>query len=125
MPGSILGTSVRRVEDPELLVGTAEFVDDLELPGVLHLAFVRSTEAHARLLGVDVADARAMPGVVDVFVASDVNLPVYEGFMVLNEHASRPPLATDKVRFVGDTIAVVVAESRVAAIDATEAVIVD
>jgi carbon-monoxide dehydrogenase large subunit len=125
MPGSILGTSVRRVEDPELLVGTAEFVDDLDIPGVLHLAFVRSTVAHARLLGVDVADTRAMPGVVDVFVAADLDLPLYEGFMALNEHAKRPPLATEKVRFVGDTIAVVVAESRVAAVDAAETVIVE
>src|SRR3954452_12599371 len=98
MPGSILGTSVRRVEDPELLVGTAEFVDDLDLPGVLHLAFVRSTEAHARLLSVDVADARAMPGVVDVFVAADLDLPPYEGLMTLNEQAKRPPLAVGKVR---------------------------
>jgi carbon-monoxide dehydrogenase large subunit len=125
MPGSILGTSVRRVEDPDLLVGAARFVDDLPIDGALHLVFVRSTSAHARIEHIDTADAKAMPGVKAVFVAADLNLPRYEGLMVLNEQAKRPPLTDDKVRFVGDTIAAVVAETRTQAVDAAEAVIVE
>jgi carbon-monoxide dehydrogenase large subunit len=125
MPGSILGTSVRRVEDPDLLVGAAQFVDDLPLDGSLHLVFVRSTAAHARILGIDTTEARPMPGVEGVFTAKDLNLPSYEGLMVLNEQAKRPPLTDDKVRFVGDTVAAVVAETRTQALDAADAVIVD
>ena len=125
MPGSILGTAVRRVEDPDLLLGLAQFVDDLPLAGALHLAFVRSTYAHVRIVAVDVTEAQAMPGVVGVFVADDLQLPPYEGLMQLNAQCLRPPLAVDKVRFVGDTIAVVVAETRAAAADAVEAVVVD
>jgi carbon-monoxide dehydrogenase large subunit len=58
MPGSILGTAVRRVEDPDLLLGRAQFVDDLAIDGILELAFVRSPYAHARIVSVDVDDAR-------------------------------------------------------------------
>ena len=125
MPGSILGTAVRRVEDPDLLLGRAEFVDDLRVPDALHLVFVRSSYAHARVLLVDGDDARAMPGVVAVFTAADLDLPLYEGLIKLNERCARPPLAVDKVRFVGDAVAAVVAETREAAVDAAEAVIVE
>ncbi|MCU1427867.1 MAG: carbon monoxide dehydrogenase [Actinomycetia bacterium] len=125
MPGSILGTAVVRVEDPDLLTGRANFVDDLPISGVLHLTFVRSPVAHARVRSVDMADARAMPGVVAVFAAEDLGLPPYQGLMVLNPACERQPLATDKVRFVGDAVAVIAAESRAAAIDAAEAVVVD
>src|SRR5882757_4454139 len=125
MPGSILGTAVRRVEDPDLLVGRAEFVDDLSIDGVLHLHFVRSSYAHARLVSIDVDDARAMPGVVAVYTAADLGLPPYEGLMEVNAQCVRPPLAETKVRFVGDAVAVVVAETRAAAADAAEAVIVE
>src|SRR6478735_4724599 len=124
MPGSILGTAVRRVEDPDLLLGRAEFVDDLPIDGVLHLHFVRSSYAHARLVSI-ADDARAMPGVVAVFTAGDLGLPPYEGLMQLNAQCVRPPLAETKVRFVGDAVAVVVAETRAAAADAAEAVIVE
>ena len=125
MPGSILGTAVRRVEDPDLLLGQAQFVDDLPLAGALHLAFVRSPAAHARVLGIDAEAARAMPGVVAVFTAADLELPPYEGLMQLNAQCARPPLAIDKVRFVGDTVAAVLAETRAAAMDAAEAVVVE
>ena len=125
MPGSLLGTAVRRVEDPDLLVGRAQFVDDLPIDGVLHLHFVRSSYAHARLVSIDTHDTLAMPGVVAVFTASDLGLPPYEGLMQLNAACSRPPLAEDKVRFVGDAVAVVVAETRAEAADAAEAVIVE
>src|SRR4051812_49258159 len=125
MPGSILGTAVRRVEDPDLLLGRAEFVDDLELDGALHLHFVRSTYAHARLISIDADDTRALPGVVAVFTAADLGLPPYEGLMALNAQCVRPPLADDKVRFVGDAVAVVVAETRAQAADAADAVVVE
>jgi carbon-monoxide dehydrogenase large subunit len=125
MPGSILGTAVRRVEDPDLLLGRAQFVDDLLLDGVLHLHFVRSTYAHARLVSIDVDDARAMPGVVAVYTAADLGLPPYEGLMEVNAQCVRPPLAETKVRFVGDAVAVVVAETSAAAADAAEAVVVE
>jgi len=125
MPGSILGTAVRRVEDPDLLVGRAEFVDDLAIDGVLHLHFVRSSYAHARLVSIDADDARAMPGVVAVFTAADLGLAPYEGLMQLNAQCVRPPLAETKVRFVGDAVAVVVAETRAAAADAAEVVVVE
>jgi carbon-monoxide dehydrogenase large subunit len=125
MPGSILGTAVRRVEDPDLLLGRARFVDDLPIDGVLHLHFVRSNYAHARLGPVDTSGARAMPGVVAVFTAADLGLPPYEGLMQLNARCARPPLAEGKVRFVGDAVAVVVARSRAEAADAAEAVVVE
>jgi len=124
MPGSILGTAVRRVEDPDLLVGDARFVDDMTLEGALHLVFVRSTYAHARIVSIDADGARAMPGVAGVFTAADLQLPPYEGLMTLNDKCKRPPLADGKVRFVGDTVAAVLAETRTAAVDAAEAVIV-
>jgi len=125
MPGSILGTAVRRVEDPDLLVGDARFVDDLTLEGALHLVFVRSTYAHARIVSIDADGARAMPGVAGVFTAADLQLPPYEGLMTLNDKCKRPPLADGKVRFVGDTVAAVLDETRTAAVDAAEAVIVE
>ena len=125
MPGSILGTAVRRVEDPDLLLGRARFVDDLPIDGVLHLEFVRSSYAHARLVSIDAEEARAMPGVVAVFTGADLGLPPYEGLMEVNAQCVRPPLAQEKVRFVGDAVAVVVAETRTAATDAAEAVIVE
>ena len=125
MPGSILGTAVRRVEDPDLLTGRATFVDDLEFDDALHLTFVRSPTAHARIRRIDVDDAAKMPGVVGVFTASDLDIPPYAGLMVVNERCARMPLTQDKVRFVGDTVAAVVAATKEAAVDAAEAVIVD
>jgi carbon-monoxide dehydrogenase large subunit len=124
-PGSLLGNAVPRVEDPDVLLGRARYVDDLDVPGVLHLAFVRSTVAHARLVSVEVAEAGAMPGVVAVFTSADLDVPVAPGLMVVNPGFARPPLATGKVRFVGDMVAAVVAETRSAAADAAEQVVVD
>jgi aerobic carbon-monoxide dehydrogenase large subunit len=125
VPGSILGTAVRRVEDPDLLTGRATFVDDLPLGDALHLTFVRSSAAHARVRSIDTTDAAAMPDVVAVFTAADLDLPLFEGLMVVNPACARPPLATDKVRFVGDPVAVVVSTTRAAGLDASEHVVVD
>jgi carbon-monoxide dehydrogenase large subunit len=124
--GSILGNPVLRKEDPGILTGVTEYLDDLEVPGgLLHVAFVRSTIAHARLESVDLGAARAMPGVVAVYAHGDLDVPDHHGFVMLPPTMNRPPLATGKVRFVGDIVAMVVAESKAAALDAAEAVIVD
>jgi carbon-monoxide dehydrogenase large subunit len=125
MVGSILGTRVLRVEDPDLLMGRGTYVGDLPIPGLAHAAFVRSPMAHARIDAIDAAGAIAAPGVLGVFTAPDLLLRPYHGFMVLNEACIRPPLAIDKVRFVGEPVAVVIAESMAAAVDATELVVVD
>src|SRR5579884_322460 len=125
MPGSLLGNAVPRVEDPDLLVGRSTFVDNLPISGALHLVFVRSTLPHARLREIDTSAAASMPGVVGVFSAAELDLPAFQGFMSLNDACARPPLATDKVRFVGEPVAAVLAESRAAGEDAAEAVIVD
>ena len=114
MPSSILGTRVVRVEDPDLIMGRGSFVDDVAVPGLTHLAFVRSPMAHARILGIDTAEAARQPGVLAVLTAADLakdGIGPFHPFMVLNDHCRRPPLADGKVRFVGEPVAVVVAET--------------
>jgi carbon-monoxide dehydrogenase large subunit len=125
MVGSILGTRVLRVEDPDLLTGKGTYIGNLRVPGLTHAAFVRSPAAHARIGSIDVSEARRAPGVVAVLTAADLGIEPFHGFMVLNAHCARPPLATDKVRFVGEPVALVVADSAAAAEDATELVVVD
>ncbi len=126
MPGSLIGTEVRRVEDPDLLVGETTFIDNLRIDGMLHVAFVRSPYANADILGVDVTDAIAAPGVVAVLTAADLELKPFHLFgRGLHEACARAPLATDRVVFVGDPVAIVAATSKSAAIDAAELVIVD
>jgi carbon-monoxide dehydrogenase large subunit len=128
---SVVGTRQLRREDAVLLTGEARFVDDLHVPGALHAKLVRSPFAHARIRSIDTSAALAIPGVVAVFSGADLRhdwkapLPcawhVTEN-IVYPEHY---PLAVDEVRFVGDGVAVVVAESAAAARDAMEAVVVD
>ncbi len=125
MPGSILGTEVRRVEDLELLLGQGTFVDNLESSGVAHAVFVRSPFAHARITGIDTSEAAAAPGVLAVFTADDLGREPLSGFADVNEKAGRAALAVDKVRYVGDPVALVVAETRAQAMDAAELVDVD
>ena len=114
-----------RREDPAILVGEARYFDDLAVDGLLHAQFVRSTVAHGRLLGIETAEAAAAPGVVGVYTAEDLGLAPILGFVMLPPTLARPPLARDRVRFVGEAIAVVVAETRSAAVDAAELVIAD
>ncbi|WP_300011179.1 xanthine dehydrogenase family protein molybdopterin-binding subunit [Pseudonocardia sp.] len=125
MAGSILGTSVRRVEDLDLITGAGTYVGNLPLDGGLYLHFVRSPLAHGRITGIATAAAAAAPGVVAVFTADDLDLPAHHGLMVVNPDLPRPPLATGRVRFVGEAVAVVVAESAAAGADAAELVEVD
>ncbi len=118
---SILGNEVRRVEDPRMLSEGGTYVADIPLEGAAHVVFVRSPIAHARLLSVHTGDARSMPGVVDVVVGDDLDLdprPPMAGDAAM----SRPLLATGKVRFVGEAVAAVVAETVEQATDAAEAV---
>lgn len=128
------GKPIRRNEDPRLLTGQALFTDDVHLPGMLHVAFVRSSYAHAWLRGVDVAAAQAMPGVVGVYTAADLGAYWKPGPLLLPpppianrvfNQRTQVPLAKDKVRHVGEPIAVVVAESRYLAEDAAERVVVE
>jgi carbon-monoxide dehydrogenase large subunit len=126
MPGSLLGTEVRRVEDPELMRGEGTYVDNLDLgTQVLHLAFVRSPLPHARITSIETAAAVGAPGVVAVFAGDDLEIPPIQGLAVVNPRCPRPPLAIGKVRFVGDIVAVVVGRSKAAAVDAVELVEVD
>jgi aerobic carbon-monoxide dehydrogenase large subunit len=125
MATSILGTSVIRLEDPAFLTGATTYIDNLDLSGVLHLAFVRSTVALGRILSFTTDQAWSMPGVVGVFRAEDLNIPPHHAFMATNEAVKRPPLATGMVHFVGDPVAVVVARTKSEAVDAAETVIVD
>lgn len=124
---SILGTEVRRVEDPDLLRGRGTFVGDLDLddPDVLHAVFVRSPVAHARIAGIDAAEAVAADGVVGVFTADDLGSDPVPPFAQIHDRVARTALAVDRVRFVGDPVALVVARSRAAAVDAADLVDVD
>jgi aerobic carbon-monoxide dehydrogenase large subunit len=126
------GASIKRSEDPRILTGTGRYVDDIKLPGMLHAAFVRSPLAHARVLSVDASAARELPGVVAVYTGAELEamtVPGPETLMALLGWQGPTPeftlLATDKVRFAGDPVAVVVAESRYLAEDGCELVEVD
>ncbi|HEY6296445.1 MAG TPA: xanthine dehydrogenase family protein molybdopterin-binding subunit [Streptosporangiaceae bacterium] len=126
------GASIKRSEDPRILTGTGRYVDDIKLPGMLHAAFVRSPMAHARVLSVDASAARALPGVVAVLTGADLEtmtVPGPDPLLGLMGWKGPSPeftlLATDKVRLVGDPVAIVVAESRYLAEDGCELVEVE
>src|SRR6266550_3635628 len=123
--GSILGNAVRRKEDPGVLRGETQYFDDLAFDAMAHVVFVRSTVAHARLAQVDTTEAAAMPGVLGVYTVDNLELPDQQGFAMLPPVFNRPPLARGVVRFVGDVVAAVVAETRAQAVDAAELVVVD
>ena len=132
MSGKSIGARVLRYEDARLLTGRGEFVDDIRLPFMLHAAFVRASFAHARVKGIDASAALAMPGVHAVFTAADM----YRGMqttrlpmLVPNPHSkisrTQFALAQSEVCYVGEPIAIVVAESRYLAEDAAAMVAVD
>lgn len=124
---SVLGTRVLRREDPALLRGAGRFVADLpELADAAVLTYVRSTVAHARIVEVDIQGALDQPGVIAVFTAADLDLaPPSPRLPWVPAEMARPWLAVDRVRFVGEPVAVVVAETAAAGVDAAEAVIVE
>jgi len=127
----LFGASVKRQEDPRLVTGKATYTDDVTLPGMVHAVFVRSPHAHARITRIDVAAARRAPGVVAVFSGADLAGkmgPIPCAWLIPNSELKTPPypaIATDLVRYVGDAVAVVVAEDRYAAKDAAELVRVE
>ena len=126
---SILGTRVLRTEDPRFLTSGGVYTEDVvdeRLTGACHVFFVRSPVAHARIGGIDVSAALSAPGVVAAFTAADVAdlAPIKPGAM-FNQQMSRPILAADKVRFVGDPVAMVVTEQAYQGEDAIELVDVD
>ena len=125
--GSLLGNAVVRLEDPTLLTGSGKYVDDLDCPGAAHVVFVRSSVAHGTMRSVDIEAARSMPGVLAVYHAGgdDLGLAPFQSFPMLPESFNRPVFARDRVRFVGDIVAAVVAESGPQGVDAAEAVVVD
>ena len=124
---SILGHPVLRREDPRFLTGQGEYVANLIPPEAAHVAYVTSTEPHARLLSVDVETASAAPGVVGVFTAADVDpdVAVYPApFPGMNDQMARTMLACDVVRYVGEPVVAVVADDPVRAADAADLVVV-
>jgi carbon-monoxide dehydrogenase large subunit len=124
-----VGAAVKRLEDPAILKGGGRYVDDLSLPGMLEVAFVRSSEAHAVVKKIDVESARALPGVHAVLVLRDlgVDKPMVQAnpHPQLKQNLTQYPLARDEVCYVGETIAMVLAESRYVAEDAASLVQVD
>src|ERR687885_1478057 len=125
----MLGARVKRIEDPRLLRGEAAYVDDLHQPGLLHMAILRSPHAHARLGAIELTRARALPGVVDAFTlhAFGEQPPAFPVLLPPPDAKPAPqfPLGRDRVRYVGEGVAVVVAESRAIAEDALDLIEVD
>ena len=117
---TLLGHEVRRSEDPELLTGQAQFLADLPAPGALDACFVRSSVAHGILRTVDVSAAREQPGVHSVWTSTDLGLAPIGN----DPNLARPLLAAERVRFAGEALAVVLADTRAAAVDAAEHVVV-
>ncbi|HXA62001.1 MAG TPA: xanthine dehydrogenase family protein molybdopterin-binding subunit [Streptosporangiaceae bacterium] len=125
-----VGTARKRSEDARLITGNTQWTDNIQLPGMLHVAFLRSPYAHARIVNVDTSAALDRPGVVAVFSGADLageqgGLPcawVVTPDMVLPDH---PPIAVTEVRYSGEPVACVVARDRYAAADALEAIDVD
>jgi carbon-monoxide dehydrogenase large subunit len=129
-----LGKRIPRNEDARLLTGRALFVDDVQLPGMVHAAFLRSDHAHARIRSINVAAARRRPGVIAVYTADDLGDYWQHGPLLVPPPpvpgaifhvCTQVPLARDKVRHVGEPIAMVVAESRYIAEDALADIVVD
>ncbi|OOY11860.1 xanthine dehydrogenase [Thioclava marina] len=124
-----IGRALPRKEDRRLVTGRGRYLDDLAFPGALHVSFVRSPHAHARILGIDSVEAAAMPGVMGVFTGRDLDqwttrlrlAPPIEGL----QPTELTTLPIDKVRFHGDPVACVVATDRYLAEDAAECVVVD
>ena len=129
-----MGVRIRRREDPALITGEGKYTGDLQLPGMVSMAIVRSPYPHARVRSIDTSAAKAMPGVIAVLTGADLNpqmadvLPMAVAFDDAFSDAHKTPrqvLATNKVRCVGDPLAIVVAENRYLAADAADAVAVD
>lgn len=120
----LVGERVKRTEDPRLLAGVGRYVDDMSPAGTLHVALRRSDQPHARIIGIDVGEAFSVPGVVAIYDASDLDEDVKPAIPTsrMPGYYATPiwPLARGKVRYVGEPVVAIVAESRYAAEDALE-----
>jgi carbon-monoxide dehydrogenase large subunit len=125
----LVGQRIRRFEDPRLLAGAGRYVDDIAPAGVLHVALRRSDYPHARITGIEIGDALSVPGVVKIFAAADLAGDMHPAIPVsrMKGYYATPifPLARGKVRYVGEPVVAVVAESRYAAEDALEHIQID
>src|SRR5262245_42993074 len=132
MASRIFGSGIKRREDPRLITGQAKYTDDIVLPGMAHLAVVRSPYAHARIKSIDTKAALKVPGVVGVYTGAQMKDAGFGGipcaWVVPNSDTKTPaypPIAIDTVRYMGNAVAIVVAEDRYAARDGADAVEVD
>src|SRR2546428_6984125 len=133
MPASrILGSGIKRREDPRLITGQAKYPDDSELRGMVYMSVVRSPYAHARIRRIDTKKAAAMPGVVGVYTGQQMKDagfgPIPCAWVVPGSDTKTPPyppIAIDIVRYVGNAVAIVVAADRYQARDAADVVKVD
>src|SRR5215212_8497999 len=128
MSEPLIGQPIKRVEDPRLLRGEGRYVDDVHPDGCLHAVFVRSQHAHAMIGSIDLSATRTFPGVVDIVTAADLgkvkSVPVRA--MIEGAHAiGAPLLAGDRVRYVGEPVAVVVGDTRDQADEAARAIDID
>src|SRR5437773_9080511 len=127
---NLIGARMKRVEDPGMITGTAKYLDDLKLPGMAHVAILRSPYAHARIKGIDTSKAAAHPGVVAVYTGRDFEhlnpLPcAWQASGTENFVATPRALEIDRVTFTGAGIAAVIAETETAAEDAMALIEVD
>src|SRR3954451_13649273 len=123
---SILGNRVLRREDPALLTTGGTYVDDIDVPDAAFVTYVRSTMAHARLTGIDVSECVSMPGVLAVVTAADLDLhDLPPATPAMDQAMTRPLLARDVVRFVGEPVVAIVTDHRAQGPDAAEAVFID
>ena len=125
MAGSILGTEVVRREDGTLLTGEGHYTGDLRPEGLLTAYFVRSPVAHAVIKGIDIGAAAEHLGVAAVFTAATIGIEQVKPRFPLDPHFARGPLASERVRFVGEPVALVVADTLAAAQDAADEIMVD
>ena len=130
MATTVFGSSIKRREDPKLITGQGTYVDDIKLVGMLHIAFVRSPHAHAKIRSIVTTQARHHPGVVAVLTGEELREELGElplGWILPGQRHSthRVPMASDTVRFVGEAVAAVVAADPAAAVDAAEVVEVE
>ncbi|MFL5769857.1 MAG: xanthine dehydrogenase family protein molybdopterin-binding subunit [Chloroflexota bacterium] len=132
MTSDVLGAPIKRVEDPKFITGKGRYLDDVQLTGTTHLAILRSPYAHAKINSIDIARAKAMPGVLAVFVGADIPynpLPMAwpaGGSAGLQNNVNTPRiLATDDVKWTGEGVAAVVAETEAQAFDAIREIDVD
>ncbi len=130
MATQMIGSSIKRVEDPRFITGKGLYTDDIKLPGMVHAVFVRSPHAHARINSIDVSAARALPGVAAVYTGADMaatgvgSIPCGWSLPGLRTPA-HPPIAVDEVNYVGEIVAVVLASDPYTAYDAVEAIVID